>query len=83
MPCGLTSTSRDQEHNIQVQSNSKPPCFDGITNLGDFMIQFELVSQLAGWNMGTMALELATCLLGSAVEILNDLQSHEHNIVHQ
>ena len=65
--------SREQEHNIQIQRNSKPPCFDGTTNLGDFLIEFEM----AGWNMGTMALELVTCLRGSAVKILSDLESHE------
>ena len=77
VPYELGSMSREQEHNIQIQRNSQPPCFDGITNVGDFLIQFEMVSQLAGWNMGTMALELATCLSGSAVEILSDLESHE------
>ena len=33
---------------VQFQRNVKPPTFDGTTNLGDFLIQFEMVSQLAG-----------------------------------
>ena len=36
-----------------------------------------MVSQLAGWNLDTMALELATCLRGSAVEILGELELQE------
>ena len=47
-PYELGGMSREQEHNIQIQRNSKPPCFNGTNNFGNFLIQFEMVSQMAG-----------------------------------
>ena len=47
---------------VQYQKNVRPPLFDGASNWGDFLVQLEMVSQLAGWTSDTMALELAASL---------------------
>ena len=41
------------------------------------MVQFELISQLSGWTLSTMALELSSCLRGTAVSVLSELEFHE------
>ena len=46
---------------------------NGETSSKDFVIQLELIAHLTGWDMQTMALELATCLRGSAVSMVSDL----------
>ena len=51
----------------------KAPFFNGETSFKDFLVQFELIAQLAEWDVQTMALELATRLRGSAVSVLSDL----------
>ena len=55
------------------RKNLKAPFFNGETSFKDFLVQFELIAQLAEWDVQTMALELATCLRGSAVSVLSDL----------
>lgn len=39
----------------------KPP-FDGDSGFNDYLVQFEMVSQLNQWSEDIMALQLASCL---------------------
>ena len=57
----------------------KPPNYDGRFSFKDFLVQFELVAQLAGWHPLVMALELAGSLRGTAIAMLNDLQPSDRN----
>ena len=57
--------------------NVKPPSFDGQLSFKDFLVQFELVAKLAGWQEEVMALELAGSLKGATVAVLSDLQPYE------
>ena len=70
------SRSRNVQ-NVQSPRNLRPPAYDGKSSFSDFVVQFELISQLSGWNLSIMALELASCLRGTAVSVLSELEIHE------
>ena len=70
------SRSRNVQ-NVQSQRNLRPPAYCGKSSFSDFVVQFELISQLSGWNLSIMALELASCLRGTAVSVLSELEFHE------
>ena len=63
--------------NVQPQRNLRPPAYDGKSSFSGFVVQFELIFQLSGWSLSTMALELASCLWGTAVSVLSELEFHE------
>ena len=50
---------------------------NGQLGFKDFLVQFKLFAQLAGWHEEIMVLELRVCLTGVAVVVLIDLQPHE------
>ena len=62
---------------FQGAKKIKPPNYDGRFSFKDFLVQFELVAQLAGWHPSVMALELAGSLRGTAIAVLSDLQPSE------
>ena len=47
--------------------------YDGSVNLSDYLAQFEIVAELAGWDTDRAALELAAALRGPALSVLGDL----------
>ncbi|KAJ8026789.1 hypothetical protein HOLleu_31728 [Holothuria leucospilota] len=53
----------------------QPPQFDGLTNWDDYLVQFELISELNGWSPDTKALYLAAGLKGQARAILSKLDA--------
>ena len=57
--------------------NVNPPSFEGQLSFKDFLVPFELVAKLAGWQEEVMGLELAGSLKGAAVAVLSDLQPYE------
>ena len=61
-------------------SNTKPPEFDGKSSFHDFLVQFELISEMNGWDRLSMATELAACLHGPAVAVLSDLEPFQRKI---
>ena len=60
-----------------VGTNRKPPDYDGGSSFNDFLVRFELIAEMNGWDKFLMANELVACLQGSAVAILSDLQPSE------
>ena len=58
---------------VQNLPQSKAPLYDGTSSWTDYLIQFELVGELNGWNEPTMAMYLATSLRGTAQSVLGDL----------
>ena len=67
----------DWEREPQTRKNLKPPSYSGDASFTDFLVQFELIGELAKWDSKTMALELASCLRPPATSVLADLQFHE------
>ena len=53
--------------------SKKISSYDGSTDWSDYLVQFEMVSQLNGWNNHTKAMELATSLKGPALTVMVDL----------
>ncbi|CAG2215489.1 unnamed protein product [Mytilus edulis] len=48
--------------------------YDGLGSWQDYIVHFEMIAEINGWDENTKALELATCLRGSAQAILSDLR---------
>ena len=61
-----------QTHGISKQKKSAN--YDGTSSWQDYLVHFEMVSEINGWDDNTKALELATSLRGSAQAILSDLR---------
>ena len=56
-----------------------PAPFDGNTSWDDYQVQFELISELNGWNKKVMAIYLAARLSGCAQAVLADLDERSRN----
>ncbi|VDI15529.1 Hypothetical predicted protein [Mytilus galloprovincialis] len=69
-----TVTRGNNSHNKSYSSNKKPATFDGTSSWQDYLVHFEMVAEINGWDNISKALELATCLRGSAQAILSDLR---------
>ena len=52
----------------------KPAIFDGTNNWSDYIVHFEMISELNYWSNETKSLELATSLRGTALSVLSDLR---------
>ena len=58
-------------------NNVRPKDYNGTTSWPDYLIQFQMISDLNGWNEGTRARNLAACLQGTALSVLGELHEHE------
>lgn len=65
----------------QKHRNRKPATFDGTGNWPDYLIHFEMVAEINGWDDGSKALELAAALRGVAQGVLSDLSPAERTDV--
>ena len=52
----------------------KPAVYDGESNWQDYLVHFEMISQLNNWDDVTKAMELATSLRGVAQGVLSDMR---------
>ena len=69
-----------QPNTRQTPSNlpkMKAPQYDGTSSWPDYLVQFEMVAELNGWDDYTMAMYLATSLRGTAQSVLGDLDDHD------
>ena len=55
----------------------KVPSYDGSSSLHDYLIQFEMISELNQWSSEMKALQLATSLQGKARGVLCDIEPHQ------
>lgn len=58
-----------------VHPRVKAPPYDGTSSWQDYLIQFEMIADLNGWNNDSRALYLAAGLRGAAQEVLGDLDA--------
>ncbi|KAJ8035748.1 hypothetical protein HOLleu_19521 [Holothuria leucospilota] len=74
---GLQSKVRTPQIEPRAQGNSsyrvKVPSFDGSTPWEDYIVHFDMISELNGWDDTAKALQLAACLKGIAQAVLADL----------
>ena len=61
------------DRNPRTIGRRKPPTYDGNTSWQDYLVQFDLLSDLNNWTEDVKALELASALRGQAQSILSDL----------
>lgn len=54
-----------------------PATYDGKTSWFDYMVHFDMVSEINQWDHATKALELATSLRGQAQTVLSDLRPEQ------
>ncbi|CAC5380886.1 unnamed protein product [Mytilus coruscus] len=57
-----------------ARGNKKAVTYDGFGSWQDYIVHFELIAEINGWDENTQALELATCLRESAQAILSDMR---------
>ena len=58
----------------------KPQLYDGLTDIDEYLTQFNIVAEINQWNSQTKALHLASSLTGSARSLLSELDSgHSRN----
>ena len=60
---------------INAPRPKSPALYDGKSSCRDYLVQFEMVSELNRWTADTRALELATSLRGQAQGVLSDLEA--------
>ena len=60
---------------INAPRPKSPALYDGKSSCRDYLVQFEMVSELNRWTADTRALELATSLRGHAQGVLSDLEA--------
>ena len=66
-----TGDHRTQTHFNKV--HMKPQTYDGCSDIGEYLTQFNLISELNGWDESTKALYLASSLTGNARSLLCEL----------
>ena len=71
-----TGSPNRRARNVAVSHRTKAPLYDGTSSWTDYLVQFELVAELNGWDDGLMAMHLATSLRGVAQSVLGDLDEY-------
>ncbi|KAK3587522.1 hypothetical protein CHS0354_004804 [Potamilus streckersoni] len=73
----LTIPHPVQSHNHKNNGSfkMKPQLYDGTEGLDDYLSQFEIASELNGWDYNLKSLYLASSLTGCAHALLNVLTS--------
>ena len=56
----------------------KPQLYDGLSDIDEYLTQFNIVAEINHWNCQTKALHLASSLTGSARSLLSELDA-EHS----
>ncbi|PIK48900.1 hypothetical protein BSL78_14235 [Apostichopus japonicus] len=70
---GYVPRTNNQFRYPGARVTANTPTYDGSTPWKDFLVQFEIVSELHGWSPLSMALNLAANLRGPAQALLADL----------
>lgn len=64
-------------HGQRGTTNTKPQLFEGTEDLEEYLAQFQIISEINGWDYTTKSLQLAGCLKGPARSILSELNQTE------
>ena len=71
----MSARSRENGH-----TKVKPQLYDGLTNIDEYLTQFNIIAEINQWSCDTKALHLASCLMGNARSLHNELDSvHRRN----
>ena len=62
-------------------ARTKAPVYDGTSSWADYLLQFEMVAELNGWEERSMAMYLATNLRGAAQSVLGILMGSADGII--
>ena len=72
----ILSTGSRENSNIKV----RPQLYDGLSDIDEYLTQFNIVAQINQWGSNIKALHLASCLTGNARSLLSELdQEHQQN----
>ena len=78
VPISVGGGNVPSQSNSQIMHNKvKPQKYDGSEDFGDYLTQFNLLSELNGWNQVTKSLNLAGALSGNARALLTELSEDE------
>ena len=71
-------TDRERDLTLPLRSMLKKPAnYEGTSSFQDYLVQFEMTSELNRWDDTVKAMELATSLRGAAQSILSDLRPEQ------
>ena len=71
-------TDRERDLTLPMRSMFKKSAnYDGTSSFQDYLVQFEMTSELNRWDDTVKAMELATSLRGAAQSILSDLRPEQ------
>ena len=72
----ILSTGSRENSNIKV----RPQLYDGLSDIDEYLTQFNIVAQINQWGSNIKALHLASCLTGNARSLLSELDlEHQQN----
>lgn len=74
---GTVNPFHASNHGQRGATNTKPQLFDGNEELEEYLAQFQIISEINGWDYTTKYLHLAGCLKGPARSILSELNQTE------
>ncbi len=68
---------QSSHHFAAERKPKKPALYNGKTSWLDYLVHFEMISEINGWNSQQMALELATSLRDNALAVLGDIDRRD------
>jgi len=78
--------NRNTNQNMSEQNGGlkvKPQQYDGTTDIGDYLTQFNIIAEINGWSNMYSALYLASSLSGNARSLLSELSELEKRDFHK
>ena len=69
-----------RSQNENGSTKVKPQLYDGLSDIDEYLIQFNIVSEINKWNEHSKALHLASSLTGSARSLLSELDVGNRHI---
>jgi len=69
-------------HTLQSPKYKKPATYDGKTSWHDYLVHFEMIAEINGWDETMMVMELATGLRDAAQGVLSDLEISQRRDYH-
>lgn len=67
------NTNQNFGDSFSANMKIKPQEYDGTTDIGEYLTQFNIFAEINGWSGQSKALYLATCLTGNARSLLSEL----------
>lgn len=68
-------TGTNEKHVDNSRSRVKPQLYDGLSDINEYLTQFNIIAEINYWNTETKALHLASSLTGNARSLLSEIDT--------